>query len=160
MTDREDTPDDVESAVDEVDDDAPEVSIETEPYGSGSPGTPADPDDPFDSLPDAGDDDPFVEMDADLAALDDDVFETLGGDEDTTEATDLDVESDPEIERAAEGVVVPKRSYCERCQYFTDPPDVACENPGTTIHELTDVTHFRVSNCPVVADRGVGAPNE
>lgn len=47
-------------------------------------------------------------------------------------------------------VVVPKRRYCEGCQYFSDPPETACEHPGTDILELVDTDHFLVADCPVV----------
>lgn len=49
--------------------------------------------------------------------------------------------------------VVAKRSYCQRCQFFSSPPEVACRNPGTEIVELVDVDHFRVRNCPIVERR-------
>lgn len=52
-----------------------------------------------------------------------------------------------------EGTVVPKASYCQKCEYFSDPPAVECGNDGTEILELVDVDHFRVRNCPVVARR-------
>jgi len=52
-----------------------------------------------------------------------------------------------------EGVIVPKESYCQKCQHFSAPPSVSCENPGTEILELVDVEHFRVRGCPVVANR-------
>lgn len=57
---------------------------------------------------------------------------------------------------AGEGVdehVVPKRSYCESCEHFGDPPAVHCEHPGTTILEFVDADHVRVRRCPVVAER-------
>lgn len=57
---------------------------------------------------------------------------------------------------AGDGVdehVVPKRSYCESCEYFGDPPAVHCEHPGTTILEFVDADHVRVRRCPVVAER-------
>jgi hypothetical protein len=47
-------------------------------------------------------------------------------------------------------VIVPKRRYCEGCQYFTKPPETACEHPGTDILELVDADHFLVADCPVV----------
>lgn len=175
MTDRDDDSpgsDSVESAVSEADnatDAAPEVTIESEPYGAGTPdGSDAPDDDPFAEISDvdsdddpfaeisdvdSDDDDPFEELGTDLETIDEEFFEALDDGEDAAMTT-LGVESDPEVEHVGEGVVVPKRSYCERCQYFSDPPNVACEHPGTTIHELTDVDHFRVSECPVVANRG------
>lgn len=46
--------------------------------------------------------------------------------------------------------VINKREYCQRCEFFNDPPDVACTNAGTDILELVDNEHFRVRNCPKV----------
>lgn len=103
--------------------------------------------------------DPFTEMDTDAETVGDDVFEMVGGDEE--QPADLDIEPDPEVEEVDGGVVVPKRTYCERCPHFSEPPTVGCTNPGTTIDELVDVEHFRVSNCPVVEEqRDVRAPGE
>jgi len=49
--------------------------------------------------------------------------------------------------------IVPKRSYCERCEHFEAPPEVGCTHDGTRILEMVDREHFRVDNCPVVAER-------
>lgn len=46
--------------------------------------------------------------------------------------------------------VIDKREYCQRCEFFSEPPDVACTNEGTEIVELVDNDHFRVRNCPKV----------
>lgn len=54
---------------------------------------------------------------------------------------------------SAEGAnehVVDKREYCQRCEYFSEPPDVACGHEGTDILELTDNDCFRVRACPKV----------
>ncbi|MHC3437373.1 hypothetical protein ACYJ1Y_04540 [Natrialbaceae archaeon A-gly3] len=40
--------------------------------------------------------------------------------------------------------------YCRRCEHFSAPPEVACENEGTEIVELVDLETFRVIDCPVV----------
>jgi hypothetical protein len=48
--------------------------------------------------------------------------------------------------------VVEKRSYCQGCEHFSTPPDVHCTNPGTEILEAVDMEHFRVVDCPVVAE--------
>ena len=47
--------------------------------------------------------------------------------------------------------VVEKREYCQRCEFFTQPPNAACTNEGTEIVELVDADHFRVRGCPKVA---------
>jgi len=66
-------------------------------------------------------------------------------------------ESDPappdHVRRENEGTVVPKANFCEQCEHFADPPRVACTREGTEIRELVDREHFRVVNCPVVAER-------
>lgn len=93
---------------------------------------------------DAARTDPFV----------DETFEPLEG-EDLWEALATEAGPDDRIEtgEAEDEHVVPKRSYCERCEYFSKPPSVSCSHPGTTIVEFPDNDHVRVRNCPVVADR-------
>lgn len=102
--------------------------------------------DPFDELDDPGSDtgdatrptdEAFVEMPVD--DLDEDaIFEKL---------------ADSEREEDRRVAVVPKRSYCERCEFFSTPPEVRCTNAGTEIRELVDTDHFRVVDCPVVERR-------
>jgi hypothetical protein len=46
--------------------------------------------------------------------------------------------------------VIPKADYCQQCEYFTDPPEVACEHERTDIVSVEDFEHFRVRGCPVV----------
>lgn len=46
--------------------------------------------------------------------------------------------------------VVPKASYCQRCEHFSDPPAVECAAEGARILELVDADRFRVRNCPKV----------
>ena len=107
------------------------------------------PDDPFAELddpevPDAEVDGLFEEMDA--PDLDDEaVFEALFSD-----ASDTDGPSDG----AETEAVVSKEQYCKKCEHFSEPPEVACGNPGTEILELVGVDSFRLRNCPVVAERG------
>lgn len=62
-------------------------------------------------------------------------------------------DADAVLREGADEAVVSKASYCQRCEYFSSPPDVGCSHPGTEIVELVDVKHFRVRNCPVVAQR-------
>lgn len=47
--------------------------------------------------------------------------------------------------------VINKREYCQRCEYFSEPPDATCNHEGTEILELTDNDSFRVRDCPKVA---------
>lgn len=53
--------------------------------------------------------------------------------------------------------VVSKREYCQRCQFFTDPPDVGCTYEGSEIVDVEDFERFRVRGCPVVAADDVDA---
>lgn len=46
--------------------------------------------------------------------------------------------------------VVDKREYCQRCEFFSEPPEATCTNEGTEILELVDSDSFRVRNCPKV----------
>lgn len=93
----------------------------------------------------------------------DDLFESV-------ETTDLDEEAiwesvlsadddDPigaDPAEAGVDAVVSKSQYCMRCEFFSAPPDVACNHPGTEIETLVGIDQFRVTNCPVVARRGHG----
>lgn len=57
--------------------------------------------------------------------------------------------------------VIPKEVYCQRCEYFSTPPEVACAHEGTTIIDLVDPEHVRVENCPVIArDEELGQVRE
>lgn len=119
--------------------------------------------DPFDSLPDADGEDPFERLDLDFdlgertpseAA---ELFEAVDVASDVSGATWQELLSDDGVAdvdaTTVEEAVVPKRRYCQACEYFTDPPDVACTHPVGEILEVTDIEHFRVRNCPVVAYR-------
>ena len=59
---------------------------------------------------------------------------------------DFDVFADRDVR------VIEKRTFCQGCRYFSDPPTVACSHEGTEILELVDVDHFRVVDCPMVAE--------
>lgn len=130
-----------------------------------SGGAPEDPDgaateDPFSELaePESGDvppEDVFTEVDIDVNAPDGDaLWEELEAGRSGEAGAEPERDPAPDDASAGgEGAVVPKRSYCERCEHFTTPPRVACTHPGTEIRELTDMKHFRVVGCPVVARR-------
>ncbi|MFB6303899.1 MAG: hypothetical protein ABEH47_01935 [Haloferacaceae archaeon] len=53
--------------------------------------------------------------------------------------------------------VVQKTAYCQRCRFFSDPPDVRCTHEGTSIVEVVDSERFRVRGCPMVERGGTGA---
>jgi len=48
--------------------------------------------------------------------------------------------------------VVDKAKYCHSCEHFSPPPETRCTHSGTEILEMVDVDHFRVVNCPIVAE--------
>lgn len=48
---------------------------------------------------------------------------------------------------------VSKHDYCERCEYFSGPPNVHCNHEGTDILEFTSMDTVRVVDCPVVTER-------
>lgn len=60
--------------------------------------------------------------------------------------------ADAEEPVEAEERVVSKASFCQRCEFFSEPPSVGCGHEGTEILELVDTEHFRVRNCPKVAE--------
>jgi hypothetical protein len=67
---------------------------------------------------------------------------------------ELDEAVDEAVESAGSGeTVVKKRSYCEQCEYFSEPPDISCTYPGSEIIELVDTRRFRVRDCPIVERR-------
>ena len=73
---------------------------------------------------------------------------------------DVEPTAEPAFEPAESGLdsgdrdvrVIDKRSFCQGCRYFSEPPTVACSHEGTTILELVDIGHFRVADCPMVAE--------
>jgi hypothetical protein len=109
-------------------------------------------------------DDPFAELEApegsEISPEElDDFFEPV----ETTELDDEavweavlspDDEDEPIEAETGADAVVPKNQYCKQCEFFSEPPDVTCTNPGTKIEELVGTDEFRVTNCPVVARRG------
>jgi hypothetical protein len=55
---------------------------------------------------------------------------------------------------------VVEKSLCHGCPHFADPPDTACTHEGTTIEAEVDTEHFRVRECPVVAEREARDPGD
>ncbi|PCR89257.1 hypothetical protein [Natrinema ejinorense] len=47
---------------------------------------------------------------------------------------------------------VEKRSYCQGCDYFSEPPDVACAHEDAEILTVPSVSTFRVADCPFVLE--------
>lgn len=86
---------------------------------------------------------------------------TPGGDAEPVDAEPVDIETDDTepVDTTAVGDgdtadehIVDKRELCQRCEYFSAPPEVACQHGGTEILELVDSEHFRVRNCPKVEE--------
>lgn len=48
---------------------------------------------------------------------------------------------------------VSKHTYCEGCEWFSEPPEVSCTREGTEIVEFLDMETVRLLNCPVVEER-------
>ncbi len=48
---------------------------------------------------------------------------------------------------------VSKHTYCEHCEWFSEPPEVSCTHEGTEIVEFLDMETVRLLNCPVVEER-------
>jgi hypothetical protein len=115
--------------------------------------SPTDPGDPFTELEEIDD----IEASAD--ELDDlfDPVETADLDEEAVWEAVLSEDDDElagTVPDSEEGdAVVPKHEYCKQCEFFSEPPDVSCTNPGTEITELVSLDQFRVENCPVVAQQ-------
>jgi hypothetical protein len=104
--------------------------------------------DPFADLDAAASDDPeeaFESVDVDPVDAEE-VWATL---EDDAERPELSLEGDAES-LEGDDHLVPKREYCERCPFFSEPPEVACTHEGTTIVAVEDAEQFRVRNCPMV----------
>jgi len=104
-----------------------------------------------------GEADPFAGLDdREGDPFEEDPFEPVG-----TEAVDpdraweqLEDDADPTVEEP-EGTVteVSKRRYCERCEYFSPPPDVSCTHEGTEILGFPGRETVRMVDCPIVARR-------
>lgn len=115
--------------------------------------------DPFETLEDVDDDldvDPeelFTEVD--IESVDESaVWEELSESDENGSGISLGTaDGFTDIEDDGDGVIVPKESYCQQCEYFSSPPATECTNPGTEILELVDIEHFRVQECPVVSRR-------
>ena len=73
------------------------------------------------------------------------VWEAITGEDDTVD--DVSTSDDG---RYAE---VSKHTFCERCEHFSRPPEVACSHHTAEIIEFLDVETVRLLNCPIVAER-------
>lgn len=125
-----------EVAEDEGDAPLSDLRQEVDERRSGSGGSGGRSGDEFEEL--------FAEMD--VADVDEgDVWEQLSEDDDPMFETSF-VEDDREV-------TVVEKSLCHGCEHFADPPETGCTHDGTTIDAEVDTGHFRVLDCPVVAER-------
>jgi len=66
---------------------------------------------------------------------------------------------EPSTDSERDVQVVDKREFCERCRYFSAPPDVACGHEGTDILEMEGTDRFKVADCPIVrGEESLGDP--
>jgi hypothetical protein len=106
-------------------------------------------DDPFDSLQQprrgTGEEDPFQAFESvDVEGVDPDhVWERLA---------DAEAEGIPELEDRT-FYEVSKHRFCERCEYFTGPPETRCTYEDAAIVEFLDMETVRLVNCPIVAQQ-------
>jgi hypothetical protein len=118
-----------------------------------------DADDLFDRLGEPGAEDPFEDLGVETLPEEDVWADEDGGSVDADSIVPEVQESAPDLDvpTGEKEAVVDKRRYCESCEYFSEPPEVACSHSGTEIRELVDVDHFKVYACPIVAKRrGLG----
>ncbi|WP_435359349.1 hypothetical protein [Haloarchaeobius sp. DFWS5] len=89
-------------------------------------------------------------------ATDDDLFESVDvGEIDTDELWDQVAADEPVGPAEAPSETrrtVAKAKYCQRCEFFSAPPEVGCGHDGTRIVEEADIDHFEVANCPKVRE--------
>ncbi len=92
----------------------------------------------------------------------DDVFEEVNvGDVDTDDlwadllnedSGELVVSAPREAGRDDRDVRTIPKTTCQGCPHVGDPPNLRCTHEGTDILSMPDVDHFRVADCPMVAD--------
>lgn len=119
------------------------------------------------SVPEAGDDDPFADLgggpqprtrDDDGTSSDDpfDSFESVDVDEVDPDEVWANLSSLEDATEEFDGRVyyeVSKHRFCERCEYFSGPPEASCTFEGADIVEFVDMETVRLVNCPVVAEQ-------
>jgi hypothetical protein len=110
----------------------------SDPLADGDSGGSQREGDPFESAEQA-----FEKMD--VGELDvDDVWDTLADAEQRGSVTESEGHTYAEVS---------KHRYCEQCEHFSAPPEVACSHDGTEILEFVDLETVRLVDCPVVARR-------
>lgn len=106
---------------------------------------------------DAGESDDFEELFAEMEVGDVDEDAVWAELEESADEPVVDadaVSADTGVAEDADGdVTVVEKSLCHDCPHFADPPETACTHDGTTIAAEVDTGHFRVVDCPIVAER-------
>lgn len=102
-----------------------------------------------------GTEDPLGRPDPRGDPFEEDVFERQEvGDIDPDEVwEDLAVAEQVGDEAGRRYAEVSKHTYCENCEWFSEPPAVSCTHEGTEIVEFLDMETVRLLNCPVVEER-------
>lgn len=103
-------------------------------------------------------DDPFMDMSVEEAEEEVDWEALLEGEIEPEPPGQAEPGAAEQI--APEEHVVDKRKFCQRCNYFSEPPEVSCSHEGTEIVEVVDSDHFRVRNCPIVQEAEFGPSPE
>jgi len=110
------------------------------------------------------DDDDFEELFAEMEVGDVDEAEVWAELADSADEPVVDpgvvTEAVGESADADGDTTVVEKSLCHGCPHFADPPETACTHDGTTIEAEVDTDHFRVRNCPVVAEREARDPSD
>ena len=130
-------------------------ATDEDPFAELEAGDAADGEDPFESMEvgDVGDEDVWdaldeeTSVDADAGAFDD-VDDGDGSGATADASTRFPGAAGPP--EGGDERVIDKRSYCQQCPHFAEPPETACTHEGTEIVESVDFSQFRVRNCPIV----------
>ncbi|EFW93432.1 hypothetical protein ZOD2009_06192 [Haladaptatus paucihalophilus DX253] len=114
-------------------------------------------------------DEPLADLAADIeerrkrksTSVDDAFREENVGDIDTDElwadllredSGELVVSAPREAGRDDRDVRTIPKATCHGCPHVGDPPSLHCTHEGTDILSMPDTDHFRVADCPMVAD--------
>lgn len=146
------------TASDDLQPDAPDTPVESQPEPSTTPDDPqpeptaetaqtADPDDPFGSFPGAEDTDEDL-----FEAFESPDVEEIDPDAVWDSLATADDDEMPEFDGRVY-YQVSKHKFCERCEYFSEPPDTECTYDGAAIIEFLDMETVELLNCPVVAQK-------
>lgn len=106
--------------------------------------------------------DPFADLDepaGDPFSQGDSVFEQVDvGEVDSDDVWDSitdegEDDEEPVVLDDSRYAEVSKHSYCQQCEYFSEPPDSHCTHESAELIEYIDMERVRVFECPVVAER-------